>query len=282
MKLELYCIKCIIAQTLEVLDHIQKSQAEREQIFRNILNLLAKESYDRTSPELAEIVYDEITKQAGVEDPYKEEKKKQNEFALRIIKNFEQNLPGLSLVDVLKLSVLGNSIDYGTETKFDVEKDLKYFMKSSFPEETTKDFLKDLLAAKNMLIIGDNAGEIVFDRLLIQYLKLKKPELEITYTVRSGPIINDATLEDAKQAGLEKWATVITTGQKIAGLVLERASKEVKEHLKEADLVLSKGQGNFETLEEKGLGIYFLFRVKCPVVGKNLNKEIGEIVFLRR
>ncbi len=282
MKLELYCIKCIISQTLEVLDHLQKSKFEREQILRKILRLLARESYDKTSPELAEIVYGEITKLAGVDDPYKEEKRKQNELALKIIKNFEQDLQGLSLIDVLKLSVLGNSIDYGTEAKFDVERELKDFMKGSFPEETTKEFLEDLSVAKKMLIIGDNAGEIVFDRLLIRYLKFKKPELNIVYAVRSGPIINDATLDDAKQAELDKWAKIITTGQKIAGLVLERASEEIKQHLRESDLILSKGQGNFETLEDKGLGIYFLFRVKCPVVGRNLNKKIGEIAFLRR
>ncbi len=282
MKLQLLCIRCIISQTLEVLEVLRKTPQEKEKILREVLKLLSSASYDQTSPELAEIVYKRITELAGVEDPYREEKKKQNELAERIVKNFEEKLSGLSLPDVLKLSVLGNSIDYGTETRFDVEKELSSFLKYQLPEETLREFARDLLDAEKMTIIGDNAGEIVFDRLLIKYIKDKRPDLEIFYTVRGGPIINDATEEEARQVGMHKYATVVSTGQKIAGLVPERASKEVLQLLKDSDVILSKGQGNYETLEHRNLGIYFLFRVKCPVVGENLGKKVGDIVFIRR
>ena len=281
MRMDVYCVKCIISQMTELIKIIGADRKTEESIMREVLKLLAKESYDTTSPELAEKVYDLARRISGIDDPYQEIKRLENQRAEEIVRTFEENMDRLSLEDILKLSVLGNSMDYGTEARFNIEEEKEKLMHERLNPEILKELEKELREGEKLLIIGDNAGEIVFDRLLVRYIR-QNYETKITYAVRGGPIINDATMEDAKQVGMDKYAELITTGQNIAGLVLERSSKEIIEAFKNSPTVLSKGQGNFETLEGKGLDIYFLFRVKCPVVGSYLNKPVGEMVFLRR
>ncbi len=281
MRMDVYCVKCIISQMVELIKIIGADKRAEEAIMREVLKALAEESYNTTSPELAEKIYDLVREVSGISDPYKEIKKKENERAEIIVRPFEEKLNELTLEDVLKLSVLGNSMDYGTEARFNVEEEKEKLLSERLNQNTLKEFEEELREGENLLIIGDNAGEIVFDRLLVRFIK-ENYDVKIKYAVRGGPIINDATLEDALQIGMDKHAEIISTGQNIAGLVLERASREIIDAFKESSLILSKGQGNFETLEDKGLDIYFLFRVKCPVVGAYLRKHVGEMVFLRR
>ncbi len=281
MKMDIYCVKCIVSQMVELIKILRLDRDSQENLMREVLRILQSSSYDVTSPELAEKVYDRVRELTGIEDPYAEIKREENRRAQELVAPFRQRLEELSLEDALKLSVLGNSMDYGTEARFNVEREIEELKKARLSPEVVEEFERELKDSQRLLIIGDNAGEIVFDKLLVEYLKVKYG-VEVTYAVRGGPIINDATVEDALQIGLDKVAKVITTGQNIAGLVLERAGEEMKKALREIPLVLSKGQGNFETLEDKGLDIYFLFRVKCPVVGAYLNKKVGEMVFCRR
>ncbi len=281
MRMDIYCVKCIISQIVELIKLMGIDREGEEIIMREVLKRLGSESYDTTSPELAEKIYDLVREISGIDDPYKEIKTQENKRAEALVRPIEENLSELSLGEVLKLSVIGNSMDYGTEVRFNVEEEREKLMEEILAPEILKEFEEELKEGENLLVIGDNAGEIVFDRLLLRFIK-EKYNVGIKYAVRGGPIINDATLEDAEKAGIDKYAEVITTGQKIAGLVLERASKEIIRSFKKSSLVLSKGQGNFETLEEKRLDVYFLFRVKCPVVASYLKKRVGEMVFLRR
>ncbi len=281
MRMDIYCVRCIVSQMVELIKIMRLDREEQERLMREVLAVLEKEPYHVTSPELAEKVYDRVREITGVKDPYQEVKREENRRAQEMVAPFRERLEELSLEDVLKLSVLGNSMDYGTEARFDLERELDELKKASLPQDVLREFEGELRESRRLLIIGDNAGEIVFDKLLVEYLRVKYG-VRTTYAVRGGPIINDATMEDAAQIGMAQVAEVITTGQNIAGLVLERASEEIKNALREIPLVLSKGQGNFETLEDKGLDIYFLFRVKCPVVGAYLKKKVGEMVFCRR
>ncbi len=281
MKMDIYCVRCIVSQMVELIKILRLDRASQEDLMREVLRILQEESYDVTSPELAEKVYDRVREITGIDDPYSEVKKTENQRAQELVSPFRQRLHELSLEDVLKLSVLGNSMDYGTEARFDIEGEVESLRKTRLSPETLGEFERELRENRQLLIIGDNAGEIVFDKLLVEYL-ITNYQTEVTYAVRGGPIINDAILVDALEVGMDRVARVITTGQNIAGLVLERASGEIKRALQEIPLVLSKGQGNFETLEDKGLDIYFLFRVKCPVVGAYLKRRVGDMVFCRR
>ncbi len=141
-----------------------------------------------------------------------------------------------------------------------------------FDIEQFEDRLKH---AKTLLIIGDNAGETVFDRVLAEDFS----HLDITYAVRSEPVINDATVEDARASGLDRCAGIISTGCNIPGLILEECSEEFLNIFNNADIVISKGQGNFETLSAQKREMFFLLKAKCPVVSKDLGVDINDYVF---
>ncbi len=127
-----------------------------------------------------------------------------------------------------------------------------------------------------MLIIGDNAGETIFDKVLIEELL----NLEIIYAVRSGPIINDATIEDVELAGLNRQVRLISTGCDAPGVIRTECSQEFLKIFDEADIVISKGQGNYETLSEEEREIFFLLKVKCPVIAKHIGVDSGDYVFI--
>lgn len=132
-----------------------------------------------------------------------------------------------------------------------------------------------LKKAKSLLIIGDNAGETVFDRVLIEDFL----NLNITYAVRSEPIINDATIEDAYASGLEKCATLISTGCNAPGVILDECNEEFLNIFNNADIIISKGQGNYETLSEEKKEIFFLLKAKCPVISEKLGVSVNDYVF---
>jgi uncharacterized protein with ATP-grasp and redox domains len=139
------------------------------------------------------------------------------------------------------------------------------------------DFIQSVSQAQNILYLADNAGEIVFDRLLIEQLSPK----QITLVVRGEPIINDATLTDAQAAGLDEIVNIIDNGSDAPGTILKDCSQNLKRHFAAADLILAKGQGNFETLSDEPKNIFFLFKVKCSVVGKYTGIPVGTHVLAR-
>jgi hypothetical protein len=140
------------------------------------------------------------------------------------------------------------------------------------------DMLRESIdSAKNILYLGDNCGEIVFDRLLIEQLPLDK----VTFVVRGGPIINDATMGDARETGMTELVNVIDNGSNIPGTVLEKCSKEFRECFVDADLIIAKGQGNYETLSSCEKNIFFLLQAKCPVISGHIGCEQGSFIVKR-
>ncbi|MBN1361800.1 MAG: DUF89 family protein, partial [Sedimentisphaerales bacterium] len=132
-------------------------------------------------------------------------------------------------------------------------------------------------AAETILYLGDNAGEIVFDRLLIEQMPLEK----VTFVVRGSPILNDALLADAQAVGLTDLIDVIDNGADAPGTILEGCSKAFRRRFEKADLVISKGQGNYETLSDVDKDIFFLLRPKCAVLARHLNCELGRLILFR-
>ena len=128
--------------------------------------------------------------------------------------------------------------------------------------------------ARQILYLGDNAGEIVFDRLLVEIL----PREKVTYVVKAHPIINDATIEDAKMAGITDLVEVIDNGDDTPGTVVENCSSEFQKRFEEADMIISKGQGNYETLNLVPKNIFFLLMAKCPVIAREIECKQGSLV----
>lgn len=217
-------------------------------------------------------------------DPFLEMKKRNTEEALalyRAIKPGAQaRMDRMSAVERMryaaKLAAAGNIIDFGVGTEFDLEKTLAETLAGDLAVDQSERFLGALVSAESLLVVSDNAGEIVFDRFLIdEALRLGKP---VWLSVKSGPIINDAMRDDAERAGLAAPVEVIETGSSSLGIVYEECGPEFLEIFRKAGVVLSKGQANYETLDDASRSIFFILRAKCPIVARHLGVPTGASV----
>ncbi|WP_121763788.1 damage-control phosphatase ARMT1 family protein [Helicobacter burdigaliensis] len=245
---------------------------------------------------LAPLVYQNIAKIMGDSSPYKQIKLQsiqkareiKNQMLLKMPKSFEKEFLTLEeeldlLGFGLSLAVLGNVIDHGAQTHFDLESEAKGILELKFKK--SQELLERLKVSKTLMYLADNAGENEFDEILIQIFKKINPHLEIFYLVRGSEIINDVTLEDLKvsNSNLFHLVNVLNSGVESPGFIYSLANEESKKLFRECDLILSKGMGNFESLEafgQKDSKIFFLFKVKCNVVARHINKNLGEFALI--
>lgn len=210
-------------------------------------------------------------------DPFQEEKAISNQFVLQRLDAIRKNIQGSAdpLFTALQYSVLGNYIDYSAlqgEVSFDSFDEMLTTAETISLDKGVYDrFCGDLEKSKKLLYLTDNAGEIGFDRLLAEEIQWRYPHISITFCVRGGPAQNDATREDAAFMGIP--FPVIDNGNTVAGTQLDLLSREAKTALENADVILSKGQGNAETLLGSGYNIYYAFLIKCPRFIRLFNKE---------
>jgi uncharacterized protein with ATP-grasp and redox domains len=177
------------------------------------------------------------------------------------------------LLTAIRFAIAGNVIDFGVNHNLDVEKEVDQVFKQDLAVSDYDKFREFHTAADEILYIGDNAGETVFDRILIE--ELNKP---VTYAVRSAPIINDVTREDAVMAGLNMVSTLIDSGTDTCGVVMESCSPEFRETFYRSKLIISKGQGNFEALFETAAPVFFLLVAKCPLLARDIGVNVGDRV----
>jgi len=232
-------------------------------------------------PEAAAVFYDRIKELSGLDDPFRGLKEESNEKALALLPRLREEASKASdpLSYALRVAIAGNIIDFGAHADpGDLEENVRKVLGSKPFVDHTEKLRGDLEAASSALLICDNAGEIVLDRLLCEVVKSLYPDLALIAAVRGGPAINDAMVRDAEQAGLDTVYPVITTGLAMAGIDLDRCSAEFREAFFEADVILAKGQGNFETLDSRDENIHLLFQVKCDCVSGFLRAEKGAAV----
>jgi len=282
MKTYLECIPCFIKQSLEAARMATDDETVHETVLKEVMNHLENISFNNSPPELSRDVHKIIKTITKSKDPYKKVKDQSNQK----VKNLYPHLKKLvndaddSLLMAVKLAIVGNVIDFGTSNRFNLEDMIDTAVKKQFADEAYPQFKKTLEQAKNILYLADNSGEIFFDKLLIE--ELVKREKDITYVVKANPIINDVLVEDAKFAGIDKLATIIEgdAGQKRSapGMVLSYVSKEFLEKLRIADMVISKGQGNYESLSDIDREVFFLLMVKCPLVARDMGAEMAQLV----
>lgn len=215
-------------------------------------------------------------------DPYKEVKKQSNDLALALYPRLKEYLNTVSdrLHEALKISVAGNVIDLGPQRDFDVEKELDHSLRFGFTIDHYEKFIQKLESAKELLFLGDNAGEIVFDKILVE--EIRAMGKKVTYVVKEGPVLNDATMEDAVYVGMDKVAKVITNGTNYLGTCLDRVPAEFLDLLRNTDIVISKGQANFESLDQEEMAkgrIFFILKVKCENIAKETGVKLGDVVF---
>jgi uncharacterized protein with ATP-grasp and redox domains len=238
--------------------------------------------WDTTSVVVIEDIWRKIVKKVGTADPFSLEKSNQNEKIMDLYPHLEKivNAAADPLYMAVKLSILGNSMDLMVaDTSVTVENSISEKAKLPLSKENYSQFKQQLKASKHLLIFGDNAGEIVFDKLMIETVR-KIHQLEITYVVRSVPTLNDATLKEAKSVGLDRIASVIENGidGPLPGTLLSRCSDQVNDRVHRSDLIISKGGGNFDTLDEEkkhlNKNISFLLLSKCDPYCKHFDMKL--------
>jgi damage-control phosphatase, subfamily I len=291
MKTYLECISCFFKQALEAARMAGADDETQKKILDEVAKAIPGIKLTSTPPEMGKTIHDVVKKMTGQEDPYKELKEKANEQTLKIYPELRKKIESAEdkLLMALELAIAGNIIDYGTKNSLDVEKELtKILQREQGVIEDEKEsifdfksFKKAVKNAESILYIGDNVGETVFDCILLEQIKRIFPEKEIIYAVREKPIINDALEEDAVKAGIDNFAEIISSGSEVPGTIIPLCSKTFIDIFKKADLVISKGQGNYETLSDEKRPIFFLFMAKCPVIARDVNCEVGEIILVR-
>lgn len=255
--------------------------AIHERIVRDVLRSAAAMDLAQCPPVVAQRIHRQLRKLTGVEDPYRAVKDRFSRMALGMLPELSARVRQAAdpLPVALRLAIAGNVIDLGVNGGI-TEVDVRQATADALDEPFHGDLdglRKAAEAADRVLYLADNAGEIVFDRLLIEQL----PTERVTLAVRGRPILNDATMVDAEAAGLCELVEVIDNGSDAPGTILGDCSEDFQRRFAEADLVIAKGQGNFETLSDEAGDIYFLLKVKCPVIADHVGLPVGTHIAMR-
>jgi len=275
MNTSLDCLVCFLRQSLDAARMISSDAMVQEQIMREVMAWTARMDLGVSPPVVGQRIHRRLRELTGVKDPYQAIKDQGNRMALALLPDLEASVANARdpLDMALRLAVAGNVIDLGVNSSVspaDLEAAVRQAMTASI-QGSLEEFRKAAAEAHAILYLADNAGEIVFDRLLIDQLG---PE-RVTVAVRGGPVINDATLVDAEAAGFHPMVRVIDNGSDAPGTVLHDCSETFRRHFDSADLIVAKGQGNFETLNQEANTIFFLFKAKCPVIASHGGFPIG-------
>ena len=265
------------------------SPEQQKRIIDAVARAVPEYPMDAVPPLMAISLQRALREALESEDPYLELKRRSNQQVAKVLPRIESRLSNAEdpLREAAELAVAANIIDFGAQVGLDLEGEIERIVLRERMEEQDADGpfrfeefqgTLETYAEGRLLMIGDNAGEMFFDRLLIQEIRKEYPEIGITYTVRGGPIINDGTYEDAEAAGIPELVPVIDTGLQAPGAILEMCSTEFREAFDSADMIVSKGQGNYEALSSCGRRVFFLFMVKCDVVADHTGLPKGTIV----
>lgn len=275
MKTYLDCIPCFLTQALRAARIATDDENKIKKVLDEVGTILKDIPIESTPPESGRIVYHIVSKVTGITDPYKKIKEESTRKALSLYPSLKEEVEKSNdrLLKAIRIAIAGNVIDFGANRDFDLRADLDDVLDKDFAIFDYSGFKESLDKADEILYLGDNAGECVFDRILIE--EMAKP---VTYVVRDLPVINDATYEDAVQAGLDSVATITSSGTDTPGTVLKRCSKEFKQIYNRSKFIISKGQGNYEVLSHETRPLFFLLKVKCPVVAMDIGINEGDIV----
>ena len=278
MKSYLDCYPCFFIQAIRTSRMITSDEKKIWQILNELSLSLPEIHFGATPPEIGREVYRIISKRTGKKDPYRKIKEKCTRQALSLCPELKKliNSSEDRLMTAIRISIAGNIIDFGANFDFDLKKDVGTILSQDFSINHYREFCEALDKARKILYLADNAGETVFDRFLIE--EINKP---VIYVVRAHPIINDATREDALLAGIDKVAEIVSSGCDAPGNILKFCSDEFLKIYRSADLIISKGQGNYEGLSDEDRPIFFLLKTKCHVIARDIGIDEGSIVLMK-
>jgi uncharacterized protein with ATP-grasp and redox domains len=278
------CVPCYIKHIISTLRIAGVEEEKQYTLIHNLFSTIAALDPLKSPAENSSLVLFEVYRLLGEDDPYKKARAASNEVARKYLPVSERVVSASKdpLLTALKVSVAGNAIDMGINPDYDVGASIHRELDRDFRRSDIDSFRELLSQGGPLVMIGDNSGEIVFDSLLMAQLRNYTGELH--YVVKGGPILNDATIADAEDAGMDFLAKVVTTGSNYLGTIPERSGQELCSLLASARIVLAKGQANYETLEGTtfaGEKTFFLLQAKCPVVAAHLEVDLGDSVLVR-
>ncbi len=300
MKACLDCIPCLLKTGLSAIRISEKKEEKQRELLNGIAAFLPRIPPEASPPEIAGLILERIRKSGGITDPYKKIKQRSNEATLALYPALQKRILQARnpFGESLALAIAGNLIDYMACTDLDLPQTLKQIqnlplfqaLEANHPLEGPHFHYNALKAAiqkaPSILYLADNAGEILFDRLFIEQIHRDYPQKEVFFAVRGGPAGNDALLEDAEFCGLKGCSKIMDSGSTAPGTIIKLCSKAFLKKLNTAGIVISKGQGNFESLyntpylEKRQNPTFFLFMIKCPVIARNVGGEEGQAVLI--
>jgi len=285
MDINLECIYCTIKKADSLFSKYETDEDEKLKFMKEVFKIISMSEKGDTSPYLNTRIMRSLNSKFNLGDIYYEIKKEYNKFLL----SMEQEILGYiyksedKLLAALKYAMVGNFIDFGAMDKVDIgefKKLITSAKEQAINENEYKQFLQELKNAKQIAYIVDNAGEIVFDKIFIKVINEIYPDIIVNAIVRGKPALNDATIVDAEEVGLCEIVNVVGNGTDIPGTQLDKINSKSKEIIDNADLIISKGQGNFETLFGCGKNIYYIFLCKCDLFTRRFNIEKFKGIFV--
>jgi hypothetical protein len=273
------CIPCFMRQALDSVRRLTDREDVQEEVLRGVLRAAGEMDLRQSPPAMGQVIHRLIREATGNPDPYREVKARLNRLALDLYPAFHRKAGEAAdpFGAALRLAAAANVIDLGVKSGIDesrLAEEIEASLEAPLDGAASERLRRAAGEAGDILIIGDNAGEIVFDRLLVERFGPAK----VTYAVRGRPVINDATREDAEACGLAGLVKIVDSGSDAPGTILEDCGPEFRERFAGADLILAKGQGNFETLGGAAGPLFFLLKVKCPTVAGHLGSPVGSLV----
>jgi len=282
MRTFLDCIPCFVRQALDATRFVTDDVRVQERVLRETLRAASEMDLTATPPEMGLHIHRAIRELTGVADPYRAVKEEFNEAALALYPELKERVEQAPdpLDAAARLAIAGNIIDFGVQSRLDAAE-----VEATVRDALTAPLLgsvdglrRAVAAARSILYLADNAGEIVFDRLLIERLPLPR----VTVAVKGSPIINDATMDDARAAGLTDLVEVIDNGSDAPGTLLATCSPAFRRRFEAADVILAKGQANYETVSDVEKPIFFLLKAKCEVIARDIGCPVGSLVLAAR
>ena len=283
MNLKPDCLSCLLNQSLRITKNLNLDESTSIKVMQLASNSIS--NYQKISPPIAAAdLYPKLGSLIGTEDVYKSLKSLSTQEATKLLPAVKKTVVESvePLKSAIKSAVAGNVIDFATPNHFNLTTEFEKVFDTPFKIDDESIFLEKLKSASSLMIIGDNVGEHIFDKLLLEILNDEYPNLKLYYAVRGEPIINDVTLVEAEEIGMDRVCTVVDSGVNTPGLAYTHASREFMNLYNSIDLIIAKGMGNYECLEDvKDSRIFHLFKVKCDVVSDDVGAELGSLVFMQ-
>ncbi|WP_457742487.1 ARMT1-like domain-containing protein [Thermococcus sp.] len=279
MKIHHECIACAINQCQKIVEMSLSEEEERKKAMLFSLKRASQLFSEESIPAVVGgLLFLDLYRFIRNDDPFREYKRISNEVARRLLPEFE----GVDLKTALKLAIAGNVVDFSTGyTPERLERDIKGVLSQELLIDHSRKLFDLLKKGKKLLYLTDNCGEIYFDLLFIKSMLREFSDLEVFVGAKDGPIINDATVEDLKEAGFSDTGTVVSTGSRLPGTPLEYSSPEFRKLFNSVDVIIAKGQANFETLSDLGdERVFFLLKAKCPPIAREIGVPIGSLLCL--